>query len=78
MHRIHHHYRQPYSDTNYGNIFSIWDRIFGTYKMVDNAKLRYGVDTYMDHKDASDLWSLLKHPFQRYRPTPQYSEQEKL
>ena len=32
MHRVHHHYRMPYSDSNYGNIFSFWDKIFGTYK----------------------------------------------
>ena len=31
MHKIHHHYRLPYTDANYGNIFSIWDRMFGTY-----------------------------------------------
>ncbi|HRG29338.1 MAG TPA: sterol desaturase family protein, partial [Chitinophagales bacterium] len=31
MHKVHHHYVQPYTDSNYGNIFSIWDRIFGTY-----------------------------------------------
>ena len=30
MHKIHHHYVLPYTDSNYGNIFSIWDRIFGT------------------------------------------------
>ncbi|MEO1654585.1 MAG: sterol desaturase family protein, partial [Bacteroidota bacterium] len=60
MHRVHHHFRQPYSDSNYGNIFSFWDRMFGTYQYVDNKKLVYGVDTYMDPKEASDLMSLLK------------------
>ncbi len=29
MHKIHHHYRLPYTDANYGNIFSVWDRILG-------------------------------------------------
>lgn len=27
MHKVHHHYKLPYTDSNYGNIFSIWDRI---------------------------------------------------
>ncbi|HYE54402.1 MAG TPA: sterol desaturase family protein, partial [Chitinophagaceae bacterium] len=31
MHKVHHHYEQPLTDTNYGNIFSIWDRLFGTF-----------------------------------------------
>ena len=78
MHRIHHHYRQPYSDTNYGNIFSFWDRIFGTYVMVDNHKLHYGVDTYMSKNETEDLWTMLKIPFQKYRPTPEYNNEEKL
>lgn len=78
MHRVHHHYRQPYSDTNYGNIFSFWDRIFGTYVKVDNTKLRYGVDTYMDATEASHIVSLLKTPFVGYREPIVYSEEEKL
>lgn len=78
MHRIHHHYRQPYSDTNYGNIFSFWDRIFRTYEMVDNSKLVYGVDTYMDKKEANNVIELLKIPFSGHRPHIEYEEEEKL
>ena len=26
MHKTHHHYKLPHTDSNYGNIFSIWDR----------------------------------------------------
>jgi sterol desaturase/sphingolipid hydroxylase (fatty acid hydroxylase superfamily) len=32
MHRVHHSRRQAETDTNYSNIFSIWDRLFGTYR----------------------------------------------
>ncbi len=78
MHRVHHHYRQPYSDTNYGNIFSFWDRIFGTYVVVDNKKLIYGVDTHMDKHEANNIGYLLKIPFLPYRPTIEYEEEEKL
>ena len=78
MHRVHHHYRQPYSDTNYGNIFSFWDRIFGTYAVVDNAKLKYGVDTYMDEKKVNNIWELLKVPFQGYRARIEYDAKEDL
>ena len=31
MHKVHHHWQQPYTDTNYGAVLSIWDRMFGTY-----------------------------------------------
>ena len=78
MHRVHHHYRQPYSDTNYGNIFSVWDRVFGTYQNVDNSNLVYGVDTYHTHEETNDIWNLLKIPFVGYRKPIEYHEEEKL
>lgn len=78
IHRIHHHYRQPYTDTNYGNIFSIWDRIFGTYVMVDNSKLVYGVDTHMDVKEVTNITTILKMPFMSYREAIPYDREEKL
>jgi sterol desaturase/sphingolipid hydroxylase (fatty acid hydroxylase superfamily) len=76
MHRVHHHYRQPYSDSNYGNIFSFWDRIFGTYKIVDNRKLVYGLDTHMEVESTNHLGTLLKLPFAGYRSERDYAEQE--
>ena len=78
MHHVHHHYRMPYSDTNYGNIFSFWDRLFGTYVKVDNSKLVYGLDTHMEHKDHASIGSMLKHPFLPYRPHIDYEKEEKL
>lgn len=78
MHRVHHHYRLPYSDTNFGNIFSFWDRIFGTYIAVDNKKLVYGVDTYFEETEADNLGSLLKIPFKPYRPPIEWKDEEKL
>lgn len=78
MHRVHHHYRQPYSDMNYGNIFSIWDRIFGTYVMVDNTKLKYGMDTHMSTAESNDILTMLKIPFQKYRNPITYDQKENL
>ena len=77
MHRVHHHYRMPYTDTNFGNIFSIWDRLFGTYSDVDNRKLVYGVDTHMERADHSHIGTMLRAPF-RKRPTLTYEEEERL
>lgn len=78
MHRVHHHYRQPYSDTNYGNIFSLWDRMFDTYVVVDNSKLRYGVDTYMNKEKTENIVDLLKIPFQGHQPHIEYEQEEQL
>lgn len=77
MHRVHHHYRMPYTDTNFGNIFSFWDKVFGTYSAVDNRKLVYGVDTHMDRADHENIGTMLGIPFKK-RPTLQYEEEEQL
>lgn len=68
MHKVHHHYEQPLTDTNFGNIFSIWDRMFRTYAYVeDTATLKYGVDTHMKSEENTRLGNLLAIPFQKYR-----------
>jgi len=70
MHKVHHHNLLPYTDSNYGNIFSIWDRLLGTYMHLDREKIVYGVDTFPDEKINSNLGELLKQPFQKYqKPT---------
>lgn len=76
MHKIHHHYTQPYTDTNYGNIFAIWDRVFGTFASVDDPRsLIYGIDTHMESAENDQLGNLLAIPFQKYRtPSGKFSE----
>ena len=70
MHKIHHHYRLPYTDSNYGNIFSIWDRLLGTFSYIDREKIIYGVDVFPDVVKNTQIRSLLKQPFEKYqRPT---------
>lgn len=69
MHKVHHHYTQPLTDTNYGNIFAVWDRLFGTFAQVEDTNdLRYGIDTHMEDSENGHLGNLLKIPFQKYRP----------
>jgi sterol desaturase/sphingolipid hydroxylase (fatty acid hydroxylase superfamily) len=67
MHKVHHHYVLPYTDSNYGNIFSIWDRMFGTFMKLDRDAIVYGVDTFPDEVENGDLKALLKQPFHTYR-----------
>lgn len=65
MHKVHHHNVLPYTDSNYGNIFSIWDRIFGTFMTLNRKEIVYGIDTHMDCKEHNNLKNLLKIPFQK-------------
>lgn len=67
MHKVHHHYVLPYTDSNYGNIFSIWDRLFGTFMKLDREAIVYGVDTFPDEVENGSITGLLKQPFQKYR-----------
>lgn len=67
MHKIHHHYKLPYTDSNYGNIFSVWDRLFGTYMYMDREDIVYGVDTFPNEEENGSLKHLLKQPFHKYR-----------
>ena len=68
MHKIHHHFQLPLTDSNYGNIFSFWDRIFGTYSEVKNQKsILYGIDTHMNKKESNSLSDLLLIPFRRLK-----------
>lgn len=44
QHRVHHAINPPYIDKNLGQIFSVWDRIFGTYQEeLDQEPPQYGV-----------------------------------
>lgn len=67
MHKVHHHFMLPYTDSNYGNIFSVWDRLFGTFMYLPKEKIVYGIDTYMEPQDHNQLNNLLKIPFQKQR-----------
>lgn len=76
MHKVHHHYMLPYTDSNYGNIFSIWDRIFGTYMKLDPNLIIYGVDTFPDEEANGKIGTLLKQPFHKYRKPTSISNLE--
>ncbi|MBM3439242.1 MAG: sterol desaturase family protein [Bacteroidetes bacterium] len=64
MHKIHHHHKRPWTDMNFANIFSVWDRIFGTLVYDDTSKIRYGIDTLDDALDENVAFQL-KVPFNR-------------
>lgn len=65
-HRVHHAINPIYLDKNYGQIFIIWDRIFGTYQEeLDEVPAVYGVtrpvQTWNPIKiNFMHLWLLIK------------------
>ena len=63
MHKVHHHWKQPYTDSNYGAVLSIWDRLLGTYTELEVSKIRYGLDRYYPNEKDEDFVALLKSPF---------------
>ena len=67
MHKVHHHYVMPYTDSNYGNIFSVWDRLFGTHMNLEPSKIIYGVDTFFEKEENEKINSLLYRPFEKSR-----------
>ena len=53
MHKVHHHFERPWTNSNYGNIFSVWDRLFGTFAYAHSRDLNYGVDTVDGSNDMN-------------------------
>ncbi len=63
MHKVHHHWKQPYTDSNYGAVLSIWDRLLGTYRHLDPSQIKYGLDRYYPNEEDENLGMLMKKPF---------------
>ncbi|MGA1791688.1 MAG: sterol desaturase family protein, partial [bacterium] len=65
MHRIHHSVVIKERDSNYGAIFSFWDRIFGTLRRdEDQEKIRIGMGAYQ-RPETLNFVRLLWMPFTR-------------
>lgn len=63
MHRIHHSVKIKERNTNYGTIFSVWDRFLGTLLAnLDQTKIRIGVGAYQK-TDKLNFHQLLVMPF---------------
>lgn len=65
MHKVHHHWKQPFTDSNYGAVFSFWDRLFGTFRVLEPKDIRYGLDRHYPNEKDEDFMSLMKKPFQK-------------
>lgn len=54
-HRVHHGYNPQYVDKNYGAMFVIWDRIFGTFE-EEKEKLKYGLVRDFNSVNPITVW----------------------
>ncbi len=64
LHRFHHHHKMPVTDTNYGNILSIWDQVFGMFYYGDPKEIVFSLDI-TDSSQASNVNYQLKLPFNK-------------
>ena len=62
MHKLHHEQDQYYTDSNYADIFILWDRIFGTFKYKPPSQITFGLKEFDEDKKQT-FWYLLKSPF---------------
>ncbi len=61
VHAVHHSSLQQETDSNYGSILTIWDRLFGTYYDPSNANIRhYGLEYFHQAKDCTLMRALLQ------------------
>lgn len=61
-HRVHHHPEQFYTDSNFADIFILWDRFFGTFKQLPIEKMKYGLKEFEKDEKQTFLY-LMKSPF---------------
>ncbi len=62
IHKVHHEQDQYYTDSNYSDIFILWDRMFGTFKHKPVEDIKFGLAEFDTNKKQS-FWYLIKSPF---------------
>jgi sterol desaturase/sphingolipid hydroxylase (fatty acid hydroxylase superfamily) len=68
FHKVHHARDVRFTDSNYGNLVSWWDRAFGTFTPVDAGRsVAYGLDGF-DEPAGQTAAALLLRPFRRQAP----------
>jgi sterol desaturase/sphingolipid hydroxylase (fatty acid hydroxylase superfamily) len=62
MHKVHHSIEWKDLNSNYTSFFSLWDRLFGTFRILKDTKaIRFGVKDY-ENPEQQDLAALVKSP----------------
>lgn len=61
-HRVHHSADRPETDSHYGDVFTVWDRLFGTARPAEVEKMTFGLEDFRENDDQT-VGGLLKMPF---------------
>jgi sterol desaturase/sphingolipid hydroxylase (fatty acid hydroxylase superfamily) len=64
FHRLHHSRLRCEADANYGQVFSFWDRLFGSRRTAESSDIEFGVDGCHEAR-SQQLFSLLAQPMLR-------------
>lgn len=62
LHKVHHEQDQQYTDSNFSDIFILWDRMFGTFKTKPVEQIKLGLKEF-DEEKKQTFWYLMKSPF---------------
>lgn len=62
-HRVHHSSYQPETDSHFGDLFTIWDRLFGTHRKAAVEKMQFGLEKFRENGDQT-VGKLLRMPFE--------------
>jgi sterol desaturase/sphingolipid hydroxylase (fatty acid hydroxylase superfamily) len=63
MHKVHHSDWRQETDSNYSTMLSVWDRLFGSFRMRSDPKtLVFGLGDFPDARWQT-WWGMMKTPF---------------
>jgi sterol desaturase/sphingolipid hydroxylase (fatty acid hydroxylase superfamily) len=65
-HRVHHADDQHFTDSHYADVFTFWDRIFGTARAVKPEELSWGLKEFRDDRHHT-VWGILAMPFRNVK-----------
>jgi sterol desaturase/sphingolipid hydroxylase (fatty acid hydroxylase superfamily) len=71
IHAVHHSPIRVETDSNYGELFSVWDRLLGTFRSPAGQPARFGLDQYAAARFQS-LGGALTQPFVRAETGPDH------
>lgn len=75
-HRVHHSAHQPQTDSNFGGLLTVWDRLFGTWRdPAANPVERIGLGPDGD-TDAQNIWRQFAAPFTSTRDAPEHLQRD--
>lgn len=74
-HRVHHGADARYLDRNYGGMFIVWDRLFGTFE-PEEAEPTYGLVKPL--QSWNPLWANVKFPVELWRATRGWRWEDRL